>query len=137
MYISYDTIKLTIIGSLCILSIIIYGTFRCKTSTFVDPLTKSYFPEPLNQFLDGWGILHFLFFMAISYMYPTHLLFIFVMGILWEIIESIFHEHPFYISKCSYNLATDQVAGWWYGRWQDIIMNTLGMILGYNLSMWK
>ncbi len=67
-------------------------------------------------------------------MYPKKycLLFIWVGGIIWEIVESIFKDHPFYISKCNYTFDTDK-GSWWYGRWQDIVMNSAGMLCGYYI----
>jgi hypothetical protein len=130
----YPSIQIIVIGLLCMLSIILYGTYRCKNTEFKDPFTQSFVPPPWDKFLDGWGILHFLFYMILAYFYPTHLLLIFMMGVGWEILESYFYDHPFYLSKCNYNLSTDGVAGWWYGRWQDIVMNSLGIIVGYYLA---
>lgn len=130
-------IQVLIIGSISILSIIIYGTYRCKHKEFKDPLTLSFIGEPWDKFLDGWGIIHFLFYMMLVYLYPAQWKLIFIYGVSWEILESYFYDHPFYLSECSYNLATDDVPGWWYGRWQDVIMNSLGMMVGYYLAKAK
>ena len=120
---------------ICVVFVIAaYGTFRCKSPKFKDPLTLSFVRHPWDKFLDGWGIMHLLFFLILTYKYPANWILIFLLGVLWEIIESFFHEHPFYISKCNYVLDTDQVAGWWYGRWQDIVMNSIGMCIGYMLQ---
>lgn len=119
---------------LTVLAIVIYGTFRCKTPDFVDPLTYSLAPPPWDKFVDGWGILHLFFYMILAYVYPQKWLLIFLLGLAWEILESYFYDHPFYISKCNYQLSTDDVAGWWYGRWQDIVMNSIGIFVGYMLS---
>ena len=116
------------------LSIIAYGTYRCNTKDYVDPLTKSIGPASLNRFLDGWGITHFMFYGVLAYMFPDKrsLMFIAGLGVAWEIIEVIFKEHPFYLSDCKYPPQTDADGdGWWYGRWEDIIMNSLGMATGY------
>jgi hypothetical protein len=32
------------------------------------------------------------------------------------------------------DVVADDVSGWWYGRWQDIIMNSAGMLLGIYLA---
>ncbi len=119
--------------------IVIYGTIRCKTTDFVDPLTKSIFPEPLSNYLDGWGISHFLFFTFLGYKFNTlrYIIFAFILGVLWEIIELMFKNKPFYISKCNYKISTDKGEGWWYGRYEDIIMNTLGLAFGYYMSKRK
>lgn len=117
------------------LAIVIYGTIRCKVPNFKDPLTTKLAPPPWDKFFDGWGLSHFAFFGLLAYMYPKpqYLVFIAIVGVLWEIIESIFHDHPFYLSKCNYKLDTDNADGWWYGRWQDIVMNTTGMLTGLLL----
>jgi hypothetical protein len=118
-----------------VLCIIIYGTYRCNTKHYIDPLTKTIGPVSLNRFLDGWGISHFIFYGVLAYMFPDKksLIFIAALGVAWEIIEVIFKEHPFYLSDCKYPPQTDSGAGWWYGRWEDIIMNSLGMLTGVIL----
>jgi hypothetical protein len=124
----------------CASIIIVYGTIRCKMPGFTDPLTYSAVPAPWNRFLDGWGIAHFLFYGMLGYLYPARWLFITCLGILWELIEMQFKDHPFYLSKCSYDVNTDAAAGgagapgWWYGRWEDIVMNTGGMLIGIALA---
>ena len=131
----YPSIYIFVICILCVLSIIAYGTYRCKTPDFQDPLTGSFFEGEAKNFMDGWGMIHFVFYGVLAYLFPRKLPLIFLFGVAWEVIESIFHDHPFYISKCNYNLSTDQQAGWWYGRWQDIVMNSCGMALGYLIRM--
>ncbi len=132
-------VKIMIMCIMCMLFIVAYGTYRCKTSSFKDPLTKSFGPSSLNKYLDGWGISHFLFYGTLAYLFPRkmQLVFIACLGIAWEIIESIFKEHPFYFSDCKYVIPTDKDIGWWYGRWEDIVMNSLGMLTGVFLRRGK
>lgn len=127
---THERLLILFVCFLTVLAIVIYGTIRCK-GKFVDPLTKSFVGKPWDSFLDGWGISHFLFYMALGYYFPHRLLFLTTLGVLWELIESLFKEHPFYLSKCHYK-GTDREGGahWWYGRWQDVIMNTLGLLVG-------
>lgn len=129
-------LQITLICVLTVLAIVLYGTYRCQRPDFHDPLTQRLIPPPFDRYTDGWAFLHFAFYGILAYFFPSipHLLFIWSVGVLWEIVESIFHDHPFYLSKCHYTLGTDQEAGWWYGRYEDIIMNTLGMALGWFLS---
>jgi len=126
-----DIYKILIFCFLAMSAIIGYGTIRCKTTDFQDPLTKSALGPPWDLFVDGWGISHFIFYGFLAYMFPKKktLVIIFLLGVLWEIIESIFKDHPFYLSDCKYEVTTDK-GGWWYGRWQDIVMNSLGMATG-------
>lgn len=130
-----DRFIMFVICMACVGVIVSYGTLRCK-GTFVDPLTLSPVGAPWNKFLDGWGLSHFVFYAVLGYLYPHKLLFITVLGVLWELVEMSFKEHPFYLSKCHYQA---QVPGegyehWWTGRWQDIVNNTAGMLLGAWLA---
>lgn len=129
----------TILGIcfVCAFTIIVYGTIRCKSPSFRDPLTKSFFPAPWNNFFDGWGIAHFLFYGLLGYLFPSRWIFITLLGIVWELIEMTFKEHPFYLSKCAAYATTDKPGGWWYGRWEDIIMNTAGMLTGIYMSPFR
>lgn len=129
-------LQILLICLICALVIVGYGSIRCNKTDYHDPLTNSLAPPPFDRFLDGWGITHFAFYGILAYFYPqpSNLAFIWCIGVVWEVIESIFHEHPFYLSSCKYKLMTDKETGWWYGRWQDIVMNSLGMVLGYTLS---
>jgi len=117
------------------LVIVAYGTIRCKVPNFYDPLTYSYLPAPWNNFLDGWGISHFGFYFMLTYWYPQNWFYIFCLGVVWELIEVVFKDHPFYLSRCNYGTdrQDDPHAKWWYGRWQDIVMNALGIALGLAL----
>jgi hypothetical protein len=129
-----DYIKITVIGLTCVMVIILYGTYRCKNTSFVDPLTFAFAPPPLDKYFDGWGLSHLFFFMLLGYMFPKHLLFSFALGVLWELVEYSMKEHPFYLSKCNYDLKTHKGEGWWYGRWQDIVMNGTGLLIGAYLT---
>jgi len=128
-----DYAKITAICLTCVLVIVVYGTFRCKNSSFVDPLTFSFAPPPLDKYLDGWGISHLLFFALLGYLFPKQLLFSFFLGVIWELVEYSMKDHPFYLTKCNYNMKTHEGEGWWYGRWQDIVMNTAGLWIGSAL----
>jgi len=133
MKLDKEYLRITVIGLFAVLGIVAYGTLRCKTSKFTDPLTKSFFGEPYDKYLDGWGITHFLLFCLLAYLFSDKLIYIFLLGVAWELIEFSVKDKPFYLSKCKYTLRTNKGTGWWYGRWQDIVMNSLGMLTGYML----
>jgi hypothetical protein len=127
-------IEITLIALLIVLSIIAYGTYRCKVLHYQDPLTFE-----VVKGVDGWSATHFVFYGVLAYFYPSwpSLVFIATLGVIWEIIETIFEDHPFYLSKCNYNVTTEDGKGWWYGRSSDIVANTLGMACGVALRKWK
>lgn len=122
----------------CAGSIMAYGVFRCnRKTTFKDPLTIALAPPPFDKFADGWAILHFCFYATLAYIYPQSgtLAYIWCLGVTWEIIETSAKDHPFYISKNSYAFQKNsEMACWWYGRWQDVVMNSAGMLLGWYIS---
>lgn len=124
----YIGILLICIG--CILFIVAYGTYRCKHTSFVDPLTIAFAPPPFDKYFDGWGLSHLGFFMLLGYLFPNKLFFSFTLGVIWELIECTMKDHPFYLSSCKYNMKTHKGEGWWYGRWQDIVMNSTGLWAG-------
>lgn len=129
-----DKIKIILIDCMTAFSIMLYGTYRCRSTSFKDPFTGCVSKnEKLCKFVDGWGIIHFFYFMILGFFFPEDLPTIFWMGVLWEMVESYSHDHPFYLAECKYVISTDKDSGWWYGRWQDIVMNTLGMCCGYYL----
>lgn len=133
-----DRVKIVFINVFVSFLIAAYGTFRCNSSSFRDPITGCVFKDKqLCKFVDGWGMSHFFYFMILGYCFPQELTTIFMMGVLWEAIESYSSEHPFYLTGCKYTINTDDEKGWWYGRWQDIVMNSLGMVCGYYLAQFK
>jgi hypothetical protein len=135
-FIRNEYVQIVSICAVAVLTIVVYGTYRCKTTSFRDPFTVALAPDPLDKYLDGWGILHFFFFLFFGYFYPSKLVFAWVLGLIWELVEYAFKDRPFYISDCQYEIDTDHGVGWWYGRWQDIVMNSLGLLSGYALRLY-
>lgn len=138
MYVSVnymDQVKYLVLATiLCVLAIISYGTYRCRNPSFKDPMIKSVVGDSdLNKYLDGWGLLHFWFYALLMYKCSNIWYVIIIFGIIWELIEMRFKDKPFYLAKCDVSLSDDTEEGWWYGRWQDIVMNSLGMFTGAML----
>lgn len=120
---------------ICVVLIFIYGSYRCDNPDFKDPLQTK-----LRLFdLDGWSLSHFLFFMLIGYNYGgQYLVAAFILGVLWEGFEHYYGEkRPGWLGgygDCN-NMRTDPLEGnWWYGKYTDIIMNALGLLIGYYLQ---
>ena len=127
-----DYFLIGIILLICFLSIAIYGTYRCKNPDFKDPLNKELIKN-LENYTDGWGILHLIFYSFLTYLYPKRWKIIWMVGVLWEGLETIFKHRPFYLSECNAKSEKE----WWYGRYEDIIMNSIGMMIGYFLKDYK
>lgn len=96
--------------------------------------------------IDWWSVTHMLFFAILAYLFPDHLFELFLGGILWEIIEdglsprdskglvtcdkkySNSWMETFKIMWCD-NIAREK--DYWYGKWDDVFSNLLGLILGH------
>jgi len=126
----------------CVLIIIIYGYVLRKTKS-KDILAKQIFDHPICQEIDGWSISHFLFFGLLGVCFPNkHLQFLLV-GIGWEVIETILGQNKLQISNKRIQLIGDQdehgnstgkTDAYWYGKESDIIMDILGYSIGSALS---
>jgi hypothetical protein len=133
-------VHIDILKIFCIIGLIvlILSYFKCKKiiSDKYDILTKSYnFTNYkfLNEYVDGWGLSHLLLYGIMTFIYPNQWHFIFLIGVVWEIIEIILSYIP--IFKCYLlNYGRGQVTEWWYARFEDIFMNWLGIIIGYYLK---
>ncbi len=112
-----------------------YGSYRCDNPDYKDILE-----DEIGIFdLDGWSISHLLFYMLIGYLFPhkNYILLAFIFGILWELIEYYNEKFtPKLFGGCK-KLKTDKNEddNWWYSKPTDILMNALGLIIGFHL--WK
>ena len=117
----------------CPVLIFMYGNYRCDNPDFKDPLqTKLGIWD-----LDGWSLSHLLFYMFIGYHFKgKYLIAAFLLGVLWELFEHYYgEERPEWLSgygDC--DMQTDRLDGsWWYGKWSDIVINLIGLVLGSHL----
>lgn len=129
-----DYVGILLLSGSCIALIVMYGTYRCKNSSFTDPLTFAFLPPPFDKYFDGWGLSHLGFFLLLGFLFPAKLLFSFGLGVAWELVEYSMKGRPFYLTRCNYVVKTHSGEGWWYGRWQDIVMNGLGLLIGSKVS---
>ena len=109
-----------------VISIFLYGSYRCNHLDYDDPLErKLHILE-----LDGWSLSHFILFMILGFFYPAYLPLWFVLGCLWELCEYIFKSVGG--KRCQgVNPRNDK---WWYSRWSDIFVNTGGLLTGLTLG---
>ena len=122
-----------------LISIFSYGSYRCDNPDYKDILENK-----IGIFdLDGWSISHLLFFTLIGYLFPhkNYILLAFIFGILWELFEHFYGKNrPGWLGgygDCDKKLKSDknEDGNWWYGKPTDILMNALGLIIGFHL--WK
>jgi hypothetical protein len=96
--------------------------------------------------LDWWSVTHIVFFAILAFLFPDHLFELFVLGILWEIIEDGLAPrtnkgvikcdkeyknswlNTFKVMWCD-NIAREK--DYWYGKWDDVFSNTLGLLIGH------
>jgi len=118
----------------CAVLIFMYGNYRCENPDFKDPLqTKLGIGD-----LDGWSLSHLLFFMFIGYHFKgKYLIAAFFIGVLWELFEHYCGSTgtaPAWLGGDCSKIRTDPLEGnWWYGKWSDIVMNLIGLVLGSHL----
>lgn len=94
---------------------------------------------------DLWSLSHFLFFGLLGYLFPYHLGELLIIGIIWEIIEdalappdntqmvSCKQTYGGKLKQMFQNLwcnKTSRKGDYWYGKWDDIFANSLGIIIG-------
>lgn len=126
------------------LSVFVYGKIRCllkNNKKFQDPLSKN-----INIYADGWLMSHFVFFAFIGYYYPDKLYISMTLGFLWEILEILIGTiQPKFlqnIAKCTKIDLQKQDAvqvnnnemNWFYGRYEDILIDFLGFVTGYFIK---
>ncbi len=133
-HINIHYISLVII---CIIIIFAYGNYRClldDKDKENDPLLILDGP-PLfksNNFhfqVDRWSFAHIGFFAILGFFHPKTFWLSMIGGITWELFEQAFH---YYKPKWLHGVCGR--GEWWYHRWNDIIMNYIGFVIGMNLS---
>jgi hypothetical protein len=95
-----------------------------------DPLLYRIKIAYLSQYLNGWCMTHFLAFTYIGYKYPTCFEEAMILGLIWELFEFTLGEIVPIISPKLASKIYPNFASFYYGRYEDIIMNLLGFILG-------
>lgn len=116
----------------CVVSFIcMYGVLRFHYTWLVDPLAYKFCTRSnLQGYCDGWAISHFVLNASLGYVYP-HFWYLFtVCGIVWEILEYYGKHAPFYMPFATPHNKTANQSPFWYARYEDIVSNNLGLLLG-------
>jgi len=128
---------------ICVVSIFIYNGYLCFNK---DQGSKDILNEiDLNVIdLNGWSLTHLFFYTLIGYLFKgNYLIYAFILGLIWEIIEYLYgeismyykdKENPKWFIDGNCNIPMDgNYKKWWYSKPSDIMVNTLGLILGSYL----
>jgi len=129
---TWDILKpcLIILGLIMIYSIVIHTFIKTKEGDPLIRMESKYF----GNFLNGWTITHFIFFMYLGYYYPKCEKNVLILGIVWEFLEwSIGELFPILFPKLAFNIDPFWTS-WYYGKIEDIIMNYIGFKMGQYLS---
>lgn len=112
-------------------------------------LKKKIITIPETEF-DMWSVTHFGFFAILAYLFPNHLFELFIIGILWEVLEDGLSDarnkqlvncennekskikHLFQKLWCN-GLARN--GDYWYGKWDDIFANLMGLVTGQFIRL--
>ncbi len=142
---SVNNYKISIITLIIIviLFIIIYGVL--VRNVFKKDILEYKFADCTG--CDYWAGTHFLFFAGLAYLFPNKLMWIMIIGIIWEFIETFLgtHDLKFFGRRLMLIGNTDDNGNvksseddesWWYGRVTDIAFNLMGVISGYTLSIY-
>jgi hypothetical protein len=118
----YYILFLEFLTALCIF---IYGRYRCKHKTFIDPFQKKI--KILD--LDGWSILHLVQNSVLGYLFPDYIIFIIILGVMWEVFEMYYGVfRPTFLEGWGHCSSDRKI--WWYGKLTDIVSNILGVFMG-------
>lgn len=114
-----ENMHLFIMSTYIILLILFYKVFL---QTFEIIEKKDLLLLNVHEYIpvDRWIFSHFMAFMIAAAMYPKYGLKLFVIGIIWEIIEVIL----------GYIYNNNSEFTWWYGSYKDPIANGLGILIG-------
>ncbi len=95
-----------------------------------DPLLFRANIDYLSHYLNGWCLTHFLAFTYIGYQYPKCFEEAMLLGIIWEVFEFTLGEVIPIINPKLAGSIYPEFASFYYGRYEDIIMNFLGFMVG-------
>ena len=106
-------------------SIIIYGFIKAKYLNHFDILQTK-----LGVWdLDGWSLTHLVLYFMLTYICPKKWKIIFIIGIIWEVIESAIGT-----PLCQTLRQPGVLDCWWYGKVSDVVVNSIGIAVALVVS---
>ena len=136
-------VRFLALSTACLLFIVLGHRFQ---SNIQAPLKKELFRISDKIIVDWWSVSHMIYFAILGWWFPNRFWFFFGFGIVWELIEDFLSkdadtklvncynkEYKGHFVKTWCNGIQDD---YWYGKADDILMNTLGFIVGSYLRKW-
>lgn len=90
--------------------------------------------------MDGWGLLHFLLFFILGFLYPDRFVLLTLFGCGWEGIETVLGQYKIMMfgrrvqlignTDAHGTVLEQEEEAWWYGRISDVALDTVGIVLG-------
>lgn len=88
----------------------------------------------LGNYINGWALTHLIFNIYLGYYYPDCFMESFILGIIWEMYEYLFGAgFPLLFPKMAREM-NPMWYSWYYGSYEDIVVNTVGFIIGKKLK---
>ncbi len=136
------TVNFAIISTAFVILFIIIGHIHPKK---IQGALKKEIISVEGTTFDIWSLTHFLFFGIFGYLFPYHLGELLIIGILWEIAEDALaspestqivdckkeHRGLKQIFQDTWCNKLARKGDYWYGKWDDVFANSLGIIVGH------
>jgi len=109
-----------------------YGHYRCKhIKDHTDILEFQLFEHKSLSCIDGWYCTHLVLFSIMGYVFPHSIRLSFLFSVIWELFEYYNEKYKPDITQNATNCNTI----WWYARWEDILINSIGLFIGRTLRL--
>jgi hypothetical protein len=125
----------------CLLFIVLGHRYQ---STIQAPLKKEFLRIGDSIVVDWWSISHAVYFAVLGWWFPNHFWFFLLFGTAWELIEDyLSKDGDTKLVNCENKENKNKfVQMWcngiqddyWYGKADDILMNTIGFLIGAGLK---
>jgi len=129
-YLTYIIVVVVIFG---------YGHYRCKhIKDHTDILEFQLFEHKSLKNFDGWCCTHFVLFFIMGYLFPHSIRLSFLFSVIWELFE---YYNGKYRPEVLKNIGSCESTNsnknllWWYGKWEDILINSIGLFIGRTLRL--
>lgn len=112
-----------------VIVIICYGIYNCLINK-KDILQYKWFQQNYLKSFDGWLFSHFILFFIMGYLFPHSIRLSFLFSVIWELFEYLTSKYGLLYLKDKGCYHT-----WWYGKWEDIAINSIGLLIGRTLRL--